>query len=203
MSVVLPTPENNSGPNDWSDCYSNDAALAAYVETLQKEVAARTGFTWYTPKVIATEQSRENTAFGVLSTADEIKEVVLPENGLIAIGYMAKVKSSVSAAGRAAVFVGSNQLKAIKVGEPVEQEAATIGTNLTQLSTTGHGLENGGEEGLTAADVTTGQVVGVGSKGGIAYVFAAAGTYAISIKYKATSGSVTAKERKLWCCVLG
>lgn len=33
--------------------------------------------------------------------------------------------------------------------------------------------------------------------------FAAAGTYNISVQYKATSGSITAKERKLWVAVLG
>lgn len=72
------------------------------------------------------------------------------------------------------------------------------------------------------ADVTTGQVVGyqpsqsanfagvevAGSGfttaadlpglGGPCYIFAAAGTYAVSVQFKATSGSVTASNRKLW-----
>lgn len=69
-------------------------------------------------------------------------------------------------------------------------------------------------------DVTTGQATGtvlavngalrtiVGSDqialvtsyftGNVCSVFAAAGTYTISVQYKSTSGSVTAKDRKLW-----
>jgi hypothetical protein len=39
--------------------------------------------------------------------------------------------------------------------------------------------------------------------GGSIEVFAAAGTYTIGVKYKATSGNVTAKERKLWVATLG
>src|SRR5690349_10367695 len=129
MTVVLPTPESNSGSNDWSDVYSNDKALKEGVETLQAEVAAATGFTWHTPKVIATEESRESTSFGTLTTADEIKSVVLPENGLLVVGYSAIVKSSVSAAGRAAIFVGSNQLKTgTGSGPPSAEQAATVGT---------------------------------------------------------------------------
>jgi hypothetical protein len=34
--------------------------------------------------------------------------------------------------------------------------------------------------------------------GGVCYVFAAAGTYDVSVQFKASSGSITAKSRKLW-----
>jgi hypothetical protein len=55
-------------------------------------------------------------------------------------------------------------------------------------------------------EVTTGQVVGVvGSWGGFAVVFAAAGTYDVSVQFKSSVGSVTVKNRHLWvgvssCC---
>jgi hypothetical protein len=64
-------------------------------------------------------------------------------------------------------------------------------------------------------DATTGQVVGAGNgsvsyqnevrattsnlmMGGPCYIFAAAGTYVVSIQFKSTSGTVTVKGRKLW-----
>lgn len=163
--------------------------------------AAAKPFDWYTPKVIATEQTRESTSFGTLTTADEIKEVVLPENGLIGIGYMAKVKSSVGNNGRIAIFVGANQLKTVANKGPEVQEVSSTATTFRQLSTYTGGVVLATEE--SGADVTTGQTIGLGNFGGLSLIFAAAGTYNISVQYKAVSGNVTAKERKLWCCVLG
>jgi len=156
----------------------------------------------YTPTIIATEQTRENVAFGTLTTADEVKSVVLPENGLIAIGYVAKWKSSVSEAGKAAVFIGANQLKTSP--EAAVQEATTSGTSFLTLGTAATGLTS--STGATAF-TTTGQTLAsstgaAAATGGLCYVFAAAGTYNISIQFKATSGSVTAKERKLWVGVV-
>lgn len=161
-------------------------------------------FTWYTPKVIATEQSRSSTSFGTLTTADEIPNVELAENGLIIVGYLAKFKSSVSEAGRAAIFLGSNQIKKMAAGAvPAVQEAQTVGTAFAGLSSAYSGLSQGGEN--PGADVTTGQLVHAAGSGigGVCFLFAAAGTYTVSVQYKATSGSVTAKERKLWAVSLG
>jgi hypothetical protein len=157
---------------------------------------------WQTPTVIATEETRENVAFGTLTTADEVKSVVLPANGLFAIGYTAIFKSSVSNAGRAAIFIGANQLKNAATGAPLVEEIATATTELSTLGTTSSGLSRSNGSAATAF-VTTGQILGPGTGGGLTYVFAAAGTYNISVQFKATSGSVTAKERKLWVGVLG
>lgn len=159
---------------------------------------AENKFTWYTPKAIATEQTRESTSFGALTTADEITGVVLPENGLIQIGYVAKVKSSVAAAGRTAVFLSANQLK--DTGSAAVVESSTGGTGFNTVSTVSTGLTT--LEG-TAAFVTTGQPVATQVNGGLLTVFAAAGTYAISVQFRATSGNITAKERKLWVAVMG
>jgi hypothetical protein len=154
---------------------------------------------WYKPVSIATEQTRESTSYGTLTTPDEIKEVVLPENGLIAIGYMAKWQSSVSANGNAAIFIGANQVKNTTIA--VVQEVNTSGTELQVLATSSFGLA---QTGGSTAFTTTGQILSPGAaNGGFCYVFAAAGTYNVSIQFKAPSGKVTAKERKLWVGVLG
>lgn len=155
-------------------------------------------FDWYTPKIIATEQTRESATFGTLTTPDEITGVVLPENGLIVVGYSAKVKSSVASEGRVAVFLGANQLRNSLSSV---QENSTSGTGYNTMGTSQAGIS--GQAG-TEAFVTTGQIVGAGSNsGGPTFIFAAAGTYTVSIQYKAVSGSITAKERKLWVGVMG
>lgn len=166
-------------------------------------MAAGTLGRWYTPSIVATEQERENVAFGTLTTADEVKSVVLPENGLMVIGYMAIVKSSVSEAGAAAIFLGATQLKAVGSTTPVVQEVKTTGTSTTIVSSSPIGLVNSGNG---SSYVTTGMSVSsinIATGGGLCFVFAAAGTYNVSVQYKATSGKVFAKERKLWVGVIG
>jgi hypothetical protein len=174
--------------------HSNLEAAAA-IERAQLAADAKR-FTWYTPKVIATEETRENVAFGTLTTKDEIASVVLPENGLMLIGYIANFKSSVSAAGRAAVFIGANQLSA----SGAAQQALSVGTGFRRLHTAWGGLTVGPNEN---AWLTTGEILGSPLEAGFAVVFGAAGTYTVSAQFKATSGSVTAKERKLWVATLG
>lgn len=73
-------------------------------------------------KTIATEQSRTNAAFGVMGTADEIPDIFVPTGALLFVTYFAHWKCSVKEAGRAALFLGANQLKIIQPG----QEAAKI-----------------------------------------------------------------------------
>jgi hypothetical protein len=172
--------------------------------------ANKVKFKWYEPKIIATEESRTNTAFGTLTTADEIQNVVLNENGLIVLGYAATIKNSVAGAGRVAIFLGANQLKwTTSAGTPVEAEsifASNVGFNFLTSSTYA-GLQSAGAE-KGSSQVTTGQLLAgpeatPSGGGGLAFIFAASGTYNISIKYRSTSGSVTVKERKLWVATLG
>lgn len=199
MTVNLPK-TNQTGKAEWADVEDNDVALKAAIETLQTEVAAVAGITWYTPKAIATEESRTNTAFGTLTTADEIKSVVVPENGLMLIGYTARAKATGSATGRLALFLGANQLKATSLSK---QEVSTSITpeTLLRFTTSGGGLVSSDD----GADGSTGQIVGstTAGDGGFVVVSAAAASYDISVQFKATSGSVTAKERKLWVAVFG
>jgi|SRR6476620_1821121 len=209
MSVVLPTPESNPGKAEWSEVYANDKALKEAHETLEAEFKASTRpVTWYTPKVIATEESRSNTAFGTLTTPDEITGVVVPANSLVQLTYSALVGSSVEGAGRVAVFVGSNQLKSVGATTPAVQEASTSGTpgvpRTCMSNAGGLGVSLQGTSFVTtglahAWPTASGEVRG----GPVLIHRLAAGTYSFSIQFKATSGSITAKERLLQVAVVG
>lgn len=166
---------------------------------------------WYSPKTIATEENRNSATFGFMTTEDKVENVVLAESGLIVLSYRCQMKSSVGAAGRAAIFLGSEQLKVFsEVGaNPVVQETASAGTGWGTVFSGAGGLL---EFGLVTTFVTTGQALASGVKnngepitpiGGVCYIFAAPGTYTVGVKYKATSGTVTAKNRVLTVHTLG
>jgi hypothetical protein len=213
--ATLPTPESNPGKAEWSEVFANDRALREAVNSVANEqlaggieggklAANAKPFVWYTPKIIATEESRESTSFGTLTTPDEITGVVLPENGLIALGWSAKVKQSVAAAGKFAIFLGTNQLKGIINGSPAALEGGVIGTaGFNHCFSNSIGITAATEN--AGADVATGQILGnsLNNTGGLCYIHAAAGTYNIRIQFKATSGTIKAKERKLWVGTLG
>lgn len=167
--------------------------------------------------IIVTEQSRENSAYGTMPTPDEVT-VVLPENGLIAVAYQATWKESVEGAGRAAIFLGPNQIVfsdgALLIQQQAFVETGTV-NSFRSLSSHSMGLKGPRTGSGYPGDATTGQVVGaissnVGgtaetqgySGGGPCYIFAAAGTYKVSVQFNATSGKVTAKNRKLWVWVV-
>lgn len=168
---------------------------------------------------ITTSESRTNVAYGTLTTPDQVTGIVLPTDGLIAIAYQATWQESVNGAARAGLFLGANQLRVAQVGVaagPTLVEAPLAGGSTAvdaPLFTNSSGASVGLSSWATATgaytgDVTTGQIVGgVGSTsqpgGGPIYVFAAAGTYTISVQFKATSGSVTVKNRHLWVWVCG
>lgn len=202
-----------------------DFALKSYVDAAVAGVAAKV--TTYPATVIATSQSRTNTAFGLLTTHDEVTGVVVPAKALVLVTYQATWRESVATAGRAAIFIGSNQLQvAARSGAPVTQgagNAAGGSANIdTPLATMPIGLVSAIP--LTtnySGDVTTGQAVGIGmdaatsaswSRGGTVVLLPqamshggpctigklAAGTYTISVQFKSSSGSVTVKSRNLW-----
>ena len=167
---------------------------------------------------IATTEARANTAYGTLTTPDKVT-VTLPTDGLVAVAYQATWQESVVGAARAAIFVGATQLKGARPGQsaPLAQEAqhgsGTTGQDVPLASYAG-GLSSisGSVASAYGGDVTTGQVIGGGlstdsganvNTYGPCFVFAAAGTYDITVQYKASSGSVTAKNRKLWAWTLG
>lgn len=175
------------------------AAIKDGAVTQAKLAASAKPFTWYTPKSIETEESRTNVAFGTLPTPDEITGIVVPTDGLVLIGYRAIVKASVGgSAARAAIFIGANQLTNY-VGtsnEAVIDEGSSEVAN--SLVTYNEGLKAFTGIGEAALKSGTGVVLG-----NLVPVFMTAGTYTVSVRYKASSGSVTAKNRKLWVGVMG
>jgi hypothetical protein len=172
--------------------------------------------------IIATSEARSNTAYGTLTTPDTVT-VTMPTDGLIAVGYQATWQESVQGAAEAAIFIGANQLKAASGNGLPDAQSAVLGSPIsaatpTPLFTFGGGLGSMGAMGAGySGDVTTGQIVGgampggnirsklaittitqTGAAGGGLLVFAAAGSYAVTVQFKASSGSVTAANRKLW-----
>lgn len=178
--------------------------------------------------IIATSEARTNVAYGLLTTPDRVQGIVLPTDGLIAVAYQAQWQQSVAAAARAAIFIGSNQLKVQKNDTSAPTTTAAMmasGTALDgALNSYGGGLAGGDPNTGYTAPVTTGQAVGSMSTGtylassevggiavtlalgaafGACYIFAAAGSYDISVMFKSSSGSVTVKNRSLWVWTLG
>jgi hypothetical protein len=177
---ALPYPEDKDAP----DGPSQLQALAEAAETRLGYAGAQSG-----KSIIATEQSRESASYGLLGTPDRVEGIVLPTDGFIVVSFAALFKSSVEGAGCAAIFLNANQVKSV---EDVANEAktASAGTFRRIRSEEGFGLISyPGASGYP----TTGNLIGVVD------IFAPAGTYTVSAQFKATSGSVAAKERKLWC----
>lgn len=158
--------------------------------------------------IIATEESVTSTSYATPTTPDTISNLVLPTDGLIAIWVQVMWKYSVAfATAQAAVFLDSNQVTVATDGtaSPANAEVTNGGLHNTygEISSFGGGL-------LAATTIisrsTTGQILGTADptsttapqyRGGPMYVFAAAGTYSVSIKYKANAGAVTVKNRIL------
>lgn len=143
---------------------------------------------------ISTSQSTSSTTYTTLATPDQVQSVVLPTNGLIQVCYQAIWSSSASAAGGASIFLNSNQLQLIGATGPVALATSTSGTGQNFLAShPTNGLVNVGITSYSG-DATTGQVAGEG----MLSIFAAAGTYTISVQFKASSGNVTVANRRLW-----
>lgn len=169
--------------------------------------------------IIATQESRTNTAYGTLTTPDQIDDLVLGEGELLFVLYHAIWKESVAGAASAALFLDGNQVKqtpAIATAAPSVQEAgmsATPSNVATVLGTHAGGLGSrpltGGGATAYSGDVTTGQILDLGPSvnsgfaGGLCILKAAAGTHDLSVRFKASSGSVTAESRSLYAWVKG
>lgn len=167
---------------------------------------------------ISASEARTNTAYGLHTTPDRVQGIVVPANALVLVGYQALWASSVVNAGRAALFIGANQLKIQQDGvtpQPVVQEASNNGRgaagDFVPLGSSVGGLKSGWVAGgvSSVSDVTTGMVLGPGAGatgeylGGPIWVNKlAAGTYDFSIQTKSASGSVTLKERLLQVLVV-
>lgn len=148
---------------------------------------------------ITTEQSRENPAFGKLATPDEA-EVTLEKEGIIGVAFQATWKPSLANDARAALFVDGVQLSLPNALEDALQEAGGQHDSEDEwgsLFTTGEGLQSRSPgSGFTPA--ATGQIIGFKELGGgPVYIPAATGAHIISVEFRAVSGLVAVKNRKL------
>jgi hypothetical protein len=160
---------------------------------------------------VATEESRANTAYGLMTTPDQVSSIVVPADGLLFVSYRAMIKESVQGAAAAAVFIGANQVQQVDVfAAPVVAEW----TSITSL-----GIDDSGANvyGLLEGPGTNGELSLRQRSGGNAYsgdvttgmpqpfaaFFVAAGTYNVSVQFKASSGSVTVKNRALRVWTMG
>lgn len=226
-NVVLPK-LNQVGANEFADVEDNDVAIREVIngQIDNANLSGAAGITranlataakpvlWYTPTIIATEETRTNTSYGTMTTPDEVKEVVLPTNALLVVTYMALMKGSANTESAtsiadAAIFLSATQLKGNAVTAPAVQAASISDsprdtTNKFQFlrtvaaTTSAEGLAVTSEETAFGAFVTTGMVAPSPTQ-----IFAAPGTYNVNVRFKAPSGTVTVKERKLWVGVLG
>lgn len=162
--------------------------------------------------IIATTEARTNVAFGLMPTPDQVNELVVPTDAVICVLAQMTWQESVAGAASAALLIGANQLSTVGVtgGSPIT--ATGVGVTSGQPANIDEALSTwpGGLRGQTSrsggaytGDVTTGQAIGLqagatGVMSGICFLFVAAGTYDVGVQFKATSGSVTAKNRKLW-----
>jgi hypothetical protein len=181
--------------------------------------------------IIPTEEGRTSSTFGLLTHPDQVLDVVLPTDGLIFISYFALWKESTVGQAHAALFLdgpgGLNQLAvdsvesstpSISAAEALISGAAGTQDRYVPLVAYPGGLgSNDGSSSNTpsngASVLTTGQAVaaavadsnsGLAKRGGLLAVFAGAGTYDVSVRFRATGGAtVTAKERRLWVWTMG
>ena len=192
---------------------------------------SRTGTVSRGKSIIATAESSTNASYGTLTTPDQVANIVLPTDGLIFVVYQAAWKESVVGAGEAALFLNSTQVVVADansggaIGGPARaQHYSPTADRYAPLTTCATGLlsyKGAGGFGAGAcadygSDASTGQVVGGGlmpfyagadwatfMTGGPCCIFAAAGTYTVSVRFQSSSGSVTAKNRKLWVWTVG
>lgn len=217
---------NIDSANIANNSVSANDLLTALAQQLGISNALNTG-RGYT--AVATEQTTTSTSFVTLATADVVSSVVLPSNGLICVAYQAMWKGS-GGAPRAAIFLNSTQVSvAARNASSVQTQGAAIAGSsfYNPLATTPLGLASGDALGSDyGGDATTGQIIGVapdlggttGARfevggtgaslatsptGGPCFIFAAAGTYDVSIKFKISAGTLSAKNRKLWVWTMG
>jgi hypothetical protein len=172
--------------------------MAAVTKAMADQVHARLnalGLASCTSKLINTEESRTNTEFGTLATADEVK-LTLAEAGLLVVGFMAEVKSSVAAAGQVALFINGTQVARFEGGASVNVAGTTVGTGFCFVTTAQDKLNV--KEGVVGVATTGLLLMATGTAGGLMVHGAPAAEYTITARYKATSGSVTAKNRRLY-----
>lgn len=152
--------------------------------------------------VIPTEESTASGAPTTLTTPDRVSNITVPADGIVEVSFQAEWRSTVTGAGRAALFIGGNQLSTSgnATVPPAQQAVAPAGAGTTYVRLFSYigGISSDSHTG-GVTDTTTGMVLGgaFGGFGPIRVERLAAGTYNFEIRYSVTSGSVFAKNRTL------
>lgn len=169
---------------------------------------------------VTASQSTSSGTFTTLATPDVVNNIVLTTGGLIHVAYHATWQESVTNTANAALFLGTNQITSLATqisSAPTAQYAyinASINTNY-QLVTYPAGLVSD-VSGIYGTDATTGQTLGsvmgtgraspgapgASAYGGPCYIWAAPGTYNISVQFRVSSGTVSVSNRRLWVWVV-
>jgi hypothetical protein len=209
-TIVPGTPENAAHVQE------NDEAIRDVVngsldgDNLTATTASRLGLssssiTRSGVLAIVTQETRTSATYGLMTTADRIQNVALPTNGLLHVLYQAEWWETVAGAARAAIFIGTDQLRALggaSDGAPIVQEAlkggGSVGTS-SPLGTNSSGLSGQGGSVAFARGSMLPVIAGGDNAGafGAVVLEAPAGTYTVSIQFKASSGDVVVRNRKL------
>lgn len=149
--------------------------------------------------------TRANATYGALTNGpDQVANLVVPTDGLIWFLYQAIWQETVAGAARAGVFIDGNQLKYTPVPTGSVLDAnMTGGPNVDcALGTSStYGILSGSADPANA-EQTTGFVAGGNSgtngSAGACVIWVPAGTHTVSVQFKASSGTVTVKNRRMW-----
>ena len=181
---------------------------------------------------INTEESLSATFFSQMATPDRVDDVYIPDNSILFLSYRALIKESVVGAARVTISIGGTILNGPTFGDNADPGAYTYGriveiangvnahngsttvANLyrrlhtappgTSLIERGLTIDTGG----TTVDADFGFPGVPNNSGGFVLTplpieMYAGGTYDIGVFFRATSGTVTVKKRRLTVWVVG
>jgi hypothetical protein len=152
--------------------------------------------------IIETEESRTSATPGLLTTPDQVTNLVLPTDGLLWIKYSALSKATVLNTGTATIQVGGVQL------EHPRSTGASVFISASGNSTAdSYGLIYTDPRFFDSVAVQSFVKQGGGAAtrsnnpmyfGGFIPIELAAGTYTVTVLWSASAGTVTAKQRRLY-----
>lgn len=152
--------------------------------------------------ITAVEQSRTNSSYGYFGTPDRVN-VKVPTDGLIVVAFQALWIEEIEGAARAAIFVNDEQVASRGVTDATAQETSLgQADQYSLLNSSPLGLVSEPAASDLTTDVDTGSLI-VGSDGlgigGVCHIMrrTGGGDFDVGVKFKASSGTVWAKDRWL------
>lgn len=162
--------------------------------------------------IIPGAETLTSTSYSYMPTPDRVDSIVVPTDAIIELRAFGLWKVSQAATVSVAIFIGANQLTAMRIGQPpstpialetVLAPSAVTFYNWYQSSNPGIILYSGGIS--DAVSNTTGMALynsSAAEGGEVHIVNVAAGTYNIGVQWKSTAGTISVKERKTYVNVL-